>query len=58
MSSIIDNRDRNTLLNGLQLMSASGESLRIATAFFSLDALLMLVDTISEYQSCLGTMPI
>ena len=50
MSSIIDNRDGNTLLNGLQLMSASGRELRTATAFFSLDALLMLADTISSYD--------
>lgn len=50
MSSIIDNRDGNTLLHGLQMMSAGGRVLRIATAFFSLDALLLLADTIADYD--------
>ena len=40
---------RNTLLNRLQEMSAGGQDLKIATAFFSLDALLLLADTICEY---------
>lgn len=51
MSSIIDNREGNTLLQGLQLMSGGGNKLRIATAFFSLDALLMLAETITGYDS-------
>ena len=50
MSSIIDNRDGNTLLKGLQAMSKGGSELRIATAFFSLDALLMLADTLHTYE--------
>ena len=50
MSSIIDNRDGNTLLHGLQLMSAGGQGLRVASAFFSLDALMLLADTISAYD--------
>jgi superfamily II DNA or RNA helicase len=50
MSSIIDNRDGNTLLHGLQQMSAGGQVLRVATAFFSLDALMMLADTIGDYD--------
>jgi superfamily II DNA or RNA helicase len=50
MSSIIDNRDGNTLHHGLSQMSAGGRELRIATAFFSLDALLMLSATIADYD--------
>ena len=50
MSSIIDNRDGNTLLHGLQQMSAGGQALRVATAFFSLDALMMLADTMEGYE--------
>ena len=50
MSSIIDNRDGNTLLHGLQLMSAGGQVLRVATAFFSLDALMLVADTVEEYS--------
>lgn len=50
MSSIIDNREGNTLLNCLQKMSAGGQKLKIASAFFSLDALLLLADTISGYD--------
>ena len=42
---IIDNWDGNTLLSGLSVMSKSGTELRIATAFFSLDALLKVADT-------------
>ena len=50
MSSIIDNREGNTLLHGLQQMSAGGSELRVATAFFSLDALMMLAETIGAYD--------
>jgi superfamily II DNA or RNA helicase len=50
MSSIIDNRDGNTLLQSLQLMSAGGRELCIATAFFSLDALMLLADTVCAYD--------
>jgi hypothetical protein len=50
LSSIIDNRDDNTLLLGLAEMSSGGTELRIATAFFSLDALLLLADTIASYD--------
>lgn len=50
MSSIIDNRDGNTLLHNLQLMSAGGRELRIATAFFSLDGLMMLAGSLGECE--------
>jgi len=50
MSSIVDNRDSNTLLHSLQLMSAGGSELRIATAFFSLDGLMLLAETIGSYE--------
>ncbi len=49
-SSIIDNRNGNTLLRGLQQMSDGGHELWIATAFFSLDALLLLADTLAEHE--------
>lgn len=49
-TSIIDNRDENTLLHGLQKMSAGGREIAIATAFFSLDALLLLASTVSGYD--------
>ena len=39
-STIIDNRDGNTLLAALERMGANGQELWIASAFFSLDALL------------------
>jgi hypothetical protein len=50
MSSIIDNKGENTLLNGLRIMSAGGRELQIATAFFSLDALMLLADSAQEYD--------
>lgn len=50
MSSIIDNRDENTLQKRLIDMCVSGDELCIATAFFSLDALLLLSDTLVEYN--------
>jgi hypothetical protein len=50
MSSIIDNRDENSLLNGLKVMSNGGREIKIATAFFSIDALLLLADTLQGYE--------
>ena len=50
MSSIIDNNGANTLLHSLQLMSGGGREWRIATAFFSLDALMMLADAATEFE--------
>ena len=50
MSSIIDNREENSLLNGLKVMSAGGKDIKIATAFFSLDALLLLSETLGDYD--------
>ncbi len=50
MSSIIDNRDNNTLQMGLQQMTAHGSELRIATAFFSLDALLLIAENLSSFS--------
>ena len=49
-SSIIDNRDSNTLLSSLQTVTDSGRELCIASAFFTLDALLLLADTLNGYQ--------
>jgi hypothetical protein len=49
-SSIIDNRDSNTLLNGLKLIGQGGKDLCIATAFFSLEALLLLAETLPSYE--------
>jgi HKD family nuclease len=49
-SSIIDNRDENTLLVGLRKMSEGGREICVATAFFSLDALLLLADVLADYQ--------
>jgi len=49
-SSIIDNQADNTLLDGLKRLSADGHELSIATAFFSLNALLLLADTLTGYQ--------
>ncbi len=49
-SSIIDNRDTNTLLNSLKIIGQSGKDLCIATAFFSLDALLLLAETLPSYE--------
>ncbi len=42
LTSIIDNRDGNTLHDALELITENGRELWIATAFFSLDALNML----------------
>lgn len=49
-SSIIDNREENTLLLGLHRISYGGRELLIATAFFSLDALLLMADTLTGYR--------
>ena len=50
MSSIIDNRDSNTLLNNLHGMAHAGRDISIATAFFSLDALLLMADELAGYE--------
>lgn len=49
-SSIIDNRDGNTLLARLRTDTDSGRELCIASAFFTLDALLLLAETLGRYQ--------
>lgn len=49
-SSIIDNRGQNTLLHSIQTMSDHGRELWIATAFFSLDALNLLADSIASFD--------
>ena len=49
-STIIDNREGNTLLAALQTMGDGGREIAIATAFFSLDALLLLADSLSGYE--------
>lgn len=50
MSSIIDNRDDNTLQKRLIDMCVDGDELWIATAFFSLDALLILSEALAGYK--------
>ncbi len=50
VSTIIDNRDGNTLLAALEQMGAGGKEIWIASAFFSLDALLLLSDTLNQYK--------
>jgi|LSQX01.1.fsa_nt_gb SNF2 family DNA or RNA helicase len=49
--SIIDNRQDNTLLAGLDRMGAGGNELLIASAFFSLEALLLLADVVADFSS-------
>ena len=49
-TSIIDNRDGNTLLASLQTITDSGRELCIASAFFTLDALLLLSETLGRYE--------
>ena len=49
-STIIDNREGNTLLAALEHMGAGGKEIAIASAFFSLDALLLLADTLNQYE--------
>jgi superfamily II DNA or RNA helicase len=50
LSSIIDNSDPNTLLNALTRIGAEGEELWIATAFFSLEALMLIADILQGDQ--------
>jgi len=49
-TSIIDNRNDNTLLSSLQSMAQTGKEISIATAFFSLDALLLMADALDGYE--------
>lgn len=49
-TSIIDNQAENTLLAGLTRLGKGGQELSIATAFFSLNALLLIADTLDQYQ--------
>ena len=49
-SSIIDNRGDNTLLASIKAMSGGGRELWVATAFFSLDALVLLADAVDEFE--------
>ena len=49
-TSIIDNRNENTLLAGLQSMAQTGREISIATAFFSLDALLLMAEALDGYE--------
>ena len=49
-TSIIDNRNDNTLLASLKSMAHSGQEISIATAFFSLDALLLMADALEGYE--------
>ncbi len=49
-SSIIDNRDHNTLLARLETISAGGRELAIASAFFSLDALALVGPWLTHYS--------
>lgn len=50
ISTIIDNREGNTLHAALERMGAGGKELWIASAFFSLDALLLLAETLEQYE--------
>lgn len=49
-SSINDIRDGNTLLAGPAAISAGSTELRIATTFFSLDTLLLLADSLGNFD--------
>lgn len=49
-TTIIDNRDGNTLLAAVQRLGEGGARLDISSAFFSIDALLVLADTLAGYQ--------
>lgn len=49
-SSIIDNRDPNTLLARLETVTAGGRELAIASAFFSLDALALIGPALAQYS--------
>jgi superfamily II DNA or RNA helicase/HKD family nuclease len=50
VSSIIDNRNQNTLLARLETITAGGRELAIASAFFSLDGLALLGPTLAQYS--------
>ncbi len=50
VSSIIDNRNGNTLHHAIEEIGASGKVLKLASAFFSLDGLLLLADTLERYD--------
>jgi len=49
-SSIVDNQDPNTLLAKLKEIGTGGKELCIATAFFSLDALLLVADALDGFD--------
>jgi HKD family nuclease len=49
-SSIIDNIEPNTLCLRLEQLTKGGKEISIASAFFSLDALLLLSDTLNAYD--------
>ncbi len=49
-TSIIDNREGNTLLCRLEKVGRSGTEICIASAFFSLDAFNLMGDTLSGYS--------
>lgn len=51
MSSIIDNRNENTLQSGIERITESSHQLDIATAFFSLNALAMIAKNLHECES-------
>ncbi len=50
-SSIIDNRNGNTLLRAIENIGADGKTLQLASAFFSIDGLLLLADTLEQYET-------
>lgn len=50
LTSIIDNQGDNSLYNALQHLTSDGVELWIATAFFSLDALNMLGETLDRLE--------
>lgn len=50
ISTIFDNREGNTLHAAIERMGAGGKELWIASAFFSLDALLLLAGTLEKYE--------
>ncbi len=49
-TSIIDNRNGNTLHHAIEEIGASGKVLKLASAFFSLDGLVLLADTLEKYD--------
>src|SRR5436853_4603519 len=50
-TSIIDNRDGNTLQLGIENITEGSRHLSIATAFFSLDALAMVACNLRECET-------